>query len=76
MPREHRRKALLVGAMLGTLPDLDVFIDFGDAVRNFTYHRGFSHSLFILPGAHQRRSASQISTAAPGNTNNEWLKPR
>lgn len=50
MPREHRRKALVVGAMLGTVPDLDVFIDFGDAVSNFTYHRGFSHSLFVLPG--------------------------
>lgn len=36
--------------MLGTLPDLDVFIDYGDAVRNFTYHRAFSHSLFVLPG--------------------------
>jgi inner membrane protein len=51
VPREHRRKALLVGAVLGTMPDLDVFIDYGDAVRNFTYHRGFSHSLFVLPGA-------------------------
>ncbi len=50
VPPEHRRKALLAGAMLGTLPDLDVLIDFGDAVRNFTYHRGFSHSLFVLPG--------------------------
>jgi inner membrane protein len=50
VPPEHRRKALLAGAMLGTVPDLDVFIDFGDAVRNFTYHRGFSHSLFVLPG--------------------------
>jgi inner membrane protein len=50
VPREHRRKALLAGALLGTLPDLDVLIDFGDAVRNFTYHRGFSHSLFVLPG--------------------------
>ncbi len=50
VPRGHRRKALLAGAMLGTLPDLDVFIDFGDAVRNFTYHRGFSHSLLVLPG--------------------------
>ena len=50
VPPEHRRKALVAGAMLGTLPDLDVFIDFGDAVRNFTYHRGFSHSLFVLPG--------------------------
>ena len=50
VPRGHRRKALLAGAMLGTLPDLDVFIDYGDAVRNFTFHRGFSHSVFVLPG--------------------------
>ena len=48
-PSGQRRKALLVGAALGTLPDLDVFIDYGDAVANFTYHRGFSHSLFVLP---------------------------
>lgn len=47
-PRGQRRKALLAGAALGTLPDLDVFIDFGGAVENFTYHRGFSHSLFVL----------------------------
>ena len=47
-PPEHRRKALLIGAALGTLPDLDVLIDYGDAVKNFTYHRGFSHSLFVL----------------------------
>lgn len=45
---EHRRKAALIGATLGTLPDLDVLIDYGDAVSNFTYHRGFSHSLFVL----------------------------
>jgi inner membrane protein len=48
-PAGQRRKALLVGAALGTLPDLDVVIDYGDAVANFTYHRGFSHSLFVLP---------------------------
>ena len=47
-PPGHRRKALLVGAALGTLPDLDVLIDYGDPVANFTYHRGFSHSLFVL----------------------------
>ena len=47
-PEGHRRKAVLVGAALGTLPDLDVFIDFGGAVENFTYHRGFSHSLLVL----------------------------
>lgn len=39
---------MLAGAMLGTLPDLDVLIDYDDAVMNFTYHRGFSHSLFVL----------------------------
>lgn len=49
VPPEHRRRALLVGMGLGTLPDLDVLIDYGDAVANFTYHRGFSHSLFVLP---------------------------
>lgn len=48
-PAGKRRHGLLVGAALGTLPDLDVLIDYGDAVANFTRHRGFSHSLFVLP---------------------------
>lgn len=48
--RWQGRKALLYGAMLGTLPDLDVIIDYGDAVANMTFHRGFSHSLFVLSG--------------------------
>lgn len=42
------RKALILGAVLGTLPDLDVLINYGDAVNNFTRHRGFSHSVFVL----------------------------
>ena len=42
------RKAYLYGAMLGTLPDLDVLIRYGDPISNMTYHRGFSHSLFVL----------------------------
>lgn len=49
VPPRHRRRALLAGALLGTLPDLDVLIDYGDAVANFTRHRGFSHSLLVLP---------------------------
>ncbi|VXC56058.1 Hydrolase [Pseudomonas sp. 8Z] len=48
--RWQGRKALLYGAALATLPDLDVFIDYGDAVADMTYHRGFSHSLFVLSG--------------------------
>ena len=46
--RQVGNRAILWGAICGTLPDLDVFIPFGDAVRDFTYHRGFSHSLFVL----------------------------
>jgi inner membrane protein len=42
-------KVLLMGAALGTLPDLDVVIDYGDAVSNTIKHRGFSHSLLLIP---------------------------
>jgi inner membrane protein len=47
-PPGDRRKAAALGAVLGTLPDLDVLIDYGDPVADFTMHRGFSHSLFVL----------------------------
>lgn len=38
-------KSALVGAVIGTLPDLDSFVDFGDDVMNMVRHRGESHSL-------------------------------
>lgn len=41
-------KAALVGAVCGTLPDLDAFIDHGDPVSNMTLHRTESHALFYL----------------------------
>ena len=41
-------KAALWGGLAGTVPDLDALIDFGDPVRNMTYHRGESHALFYL----------------------------
>ncbi len=41
-------KILLMGAGLGTLPDLDVIIDYGDPISNMIKHRGFTHSLFTL----------------------------
>jgi inner membrane protein len=41
-------KAALWGGICGTLPDLDVLVSFGDAVRDMTYHRAESHSLFFL----------------------------
>lgn len=41
-------KAALWGGLAGTLPDLDVLIDQGDALRNMVLHRAESHSLFWL----------------------------
>ena len=41
-------KAALWGGACGTLPDLDVLIDHGDAISNMTFHRTESHALFYL----------------------------
>lgn len=46
--RRVGHRAALWGAVLGTVPDLDVFIPLGDPVADFTYHRSFSHSLIVL----------------------------
>ncbi|WP_018936167.1 metal-dependent hydrolase [Thioalkalivibrio sp. ALJ24] len=42
------RKALVLGALVALIPDLDIFIAYGDAVSDFTLHRGFSHSIPVL----------------------------
>lgn len=39
-------KAALIGALAGTLPDLDSFRDHGDPISNMIYHRAASHALF------------------------------
>ncbi len=41
-------KAALWGAVAGTLPDLDVFIDHGDPIRNMVLHRAETHAPFWL----------------------------
>ncbi|MGD2271856.1 MAG: metal-dependent hydrolase [Desulfobacterales bacterium] len=41
-------RAVLWGGICGLFPDLDILIPLGDAVKQFTYHRGPSHSLFLL----------------------------
>ncbi|MDM7860989.1 metal-dependent hydrolase [Alteromonas sp. ASW11-36] len=40
-------KAAVYGAAFGTLPDLDVFLSYGDPVKDFTYHRSFTHSIVM-----------------------------
>ncbi len=51
-PPGHRRAALLAGAALGTLPDLDTLVVNAltdDPIYRMTWHRTASHSLFVLP---------------------------
>ncbi|HKL62869.1 MAG TPA: metal-dependent hydrolase [Woeseiaceae bacterium] len=43
-----RRRGAAWGAACGILPDLDVLVPLGDPVADFTWHRGYSHSLFVL----------------------------
>lgn len=46
-------KAPIIGAVIGTIPDLDVFLTlFFDELRKISIHRGYSHSIvFCLVGA-------------------------
>lgn len=48
----HRRtaawKAVALGAVAGTLPDLDVLLDHGDPILNMVLHRAESHALLWL----------------------------
>jgi len=46
--RKVGRPALVWGGICGLLPDLDILVPLGDAVKSFTYHRSASHSLLIL----------------------------
>ena len=50
-PARHRRVALLAGAVINTLPDLDVLplALVEDPVMVMTWHRGATHSLLVLP---------------------------
>jgi inner membrane protein len=42
------KKVAAWGAVCGTIPDLDIFINYGDPLINMVQHRGFSHSVFYL----------------------------
>ena len=40
-------RALLLGGVVATLPDLDSFLPYENALDAVTYHRGFTHSLLV-----------------------------
>lgn len=44
--KSNRFKIVATGAVLGTLPDLDVLLDYGDVVSNMVLHRAQSHAFF------------------------------
>lgn len=44
----QKKRAMLYGAALGTLPDLDALVPFSDPVDALVLHRSASHSLLIL----------------------------
>ena len=48
MGHRYGRKALVAGAVLATLPDLDVLITHDNPLSQMINHRGFSHSLLVL----------------------------
>ncbi|HET7203342.1 MAG TPA: metal-dependent hydrolase [Steroidobacteraceae bacterium] len=75
--RKAAPRAALLGAACATLPDLDVLVQYGDPVRDFTYHRAATHSIFwlsvVAPGiawllARLRRAADDRA----GVTYKEW----
>ncbi|MCG8544852.1 MAG: metal-dependent hydrolase [Alphaproteobacteria bacterium] len=41
------RKAAIAGGLLGTLPDLDVYWPYADAVESYVLHRSVTHSLIV-----------------------------
>lgn len=46
--KKYGRKAALIGAICGTIPDLDALLLINaDPVEKFTSHRGFSHSILF-----------------------------
>lgn len=46
--KEIGKKSLVYGAVLGTIPDLDVLLNpFFDSVQELAIHRAFSHSIFF-----------------------------
>lgn len=46
--KEIGKKALLYGAILGTIPDLDILCNpFFNDIEQFAIHRAFSHSIFF-----------------------------
>lgn len=64
--RAGARKAAVLGGVLGTLPDLDVFLPVDDPIDAFVLHRSWTHSLVMhalatpLLGEAARRAVREL----------------
>ena len=72
------KRSLVIGAIVGSLPDLDVLVPYDDAIASFTYHRSWSHSLFVLslcslPLAWLIRRATSPDLSANASFGQWWL---
>ena len=45
----HGRRAAAFGALCGLMPDFDIFFGMGDDWRGLLTHRGWTHSVVVLP---------------------------
>ena len=75
--RKVGNKAMLYGAIAGTIPDLDTFVgNFYDTITAIEIHRGFSHSIVfsILFAPIFGWLISKIETSSPANWKDwSWL---
>ena len=44
-------RALLIGGLVATLPDLDSFFPMSNEIDEMTYHRGVTHSVLVQTAA-------------------------
>lgn len=66
-------KSALWGAFAGTAPDLDVVVDFGDAITNMTRHRAETHAVaYLTLASFAFAGVARLTHRAPG-TFWRWL---
>ena len=65
--RQLGRRAMLVGALAGSVPDFDVILGAFGPYTSWQHHRGVTHSLFFGPVARELRDKQfmKIISLAP-----------
>jgi len=74
-PRAGARQAAVLGGVLGTLPDLDVFVPLEDPIDAFVLHRSWSHSLLVHAALTPvlGEALARLTPALRGERKRAWL---